>query len=81
MYLSLSPFPFSSLLFSAICKASLDNHFAFLYFLGMVLVTTSCTMSQTSVHSASGTLSVGSDPLNLFVTSLCNHKGFHLGHT
>ena len=32
-----------SLLFSAICKASLDNHFAFLYFfsLGMVLITTS----------------------------------------
>ena len=29
MYLSLSPLPFTSLLFSAICKTSLDNHFAF----------------------------------------------------
>ena len=27
-----SPLPFSSLLFSVICKASPDNHFAFLYF-------------------------------------------------
>ena len=33
-------------------------HFAFLhlFFLGMVLITASCTMSQTSVHSSSGTL-------------------------
>ena len=39
-------FPFTSVLFSAICKASSDNHFAFLhfFFFGMVLVTTSCTM-------------------------------------
>ena len=39
----LSPLPFTSLLFSAICKASSDNHFAFLhfFFLGMVLITTS----------------------------------------
>ena len=29
--LSLSPLPFTSLLFSAICKVSADNHFAFLY--------------------------------------------------
>ena len=28
VYLSFSPLPFSSLLFSAICKASSDNHFA-----------------------------------------------------
>ena len=28
---SLSPLPFTSLLFSAICKTSLDNHFAFLH--------------------------------------------------
>ena len=36
-----------------------DNHFAFLhfFFLGMVLITASCTMSQTSVNSSSGTLS------------------------
>ena len=37
---SLSPLAFTSLLSSAICKASLDNHFAFLHFFfwGMVLV-------------------------------------------
>ena len=52
VYLSFSPLPFASLLFSTICKPSSDNHFAFLhfFFLGMVLITTSCTMSQTSVH-------------------------------
>ena len=40
-YLSFSPLPFTSLIFSAICKASLDNHFAFLhfFFVGMVLIT------------------------------------------
>ena len=57
VYLSLSPLLLASLLFSAICKASSDNHFAFLhfFFLGMVLITAFCTMSQTSVHSSSGT--------------------------
>ena len=35
VYLSFSPLPFTSLLFSAICKASSDNHFAFSFlFLG-----------------------------------------------
>ena len=32
VYLSFSPLPFTSLLFSAICKAPSDNHFAFLHF-------------------------------------------------
>ena len=31
VYLSFSPLPLASLLFSAICKASSDNHFAFLF--------------------------------------------------
>ena len=31
VYLSFPPLPLSSLLFSAICKASSDNHFAFLF--------------------------------------------------
>ena len=50
---------FASLLFTAICKASLDSHFAFLHFfsMGMVLIPISCTMSRTSIHSSSGTLS------------------------
>ena len=71
VYLFFSPSSFTSLLFSAICKASSDNHFAFVhfFFLGMVLITASCTMSQTSVHNFSGTLSVSFNPLNLFVTS------------
>ena len=64
-------FPFLlcfQLLFSVICKASSDSHFACLhfFFLEMVLITASCTrvlittsytVSQTSVHSSSGTLS------------------------
>ena len=32
------------------------------FFLGMVLITVSCTMSRTSVHSSSGTLSIRSNP-------------------
>ena len=38
---------FASLLFTAICKASPDSHFAFLHFFstGMVLIPVSCTMS------------------------------------
>ena len=50
-------FCFSS--FITIYKASSDNHFAFLhfFFLEMVLITTSCTMLRTSIHSSSGILS------------------------
>ena len=42
--LSFSPLPFTSLLLSAICKATSDNHFAFLhfFFLRMILITASC---------------------------------------
>ena len=71
LYLSLSPLIFTSLLSSAIYKASSDSHFAFLnfFFFGMVLVTASCTMLQTSVCSSSNTLSTRSNPLNLFVIS------------
>ena len=59
IYLYFFPLPFTSLLFTAICKSSSDNHFAFLhfFFLGMVLICASCTMSRNSVHSSSGTLS------------------------
>ena len=71
VYLSFSPLPLASLLFITIPKASSDNHFAFLhfFFLDMVLITASCTMSWTSVHSSSGTLFIRSNPLNLFVAS------------
>ena len=56
--LSFFPLPLASVLFSAICKASSDNHFTFLhfFFLEMVLITASCTILWTSVHSSSGTL-------------------------
>ena len=59
VYLSFSPLPLASLFFSALCKASSDNHFAFLhfFFLGMILIPASYTVSRTSVHSSSGTLS------------------------
>ena len=52
-------------------RPSQTTIFAFLhfFFLGMVLITASSTMSQTSVHSSSGTLSIRSNPLNQFVTS------------
>ena len=71
VYLSLFPLPFASLLSLAICKASSDSHFAFLrfFFFGMAFVTASYTVLWTSIHSSSGTLSTGSNPLNLFVTS------------
>ena len=73
---------FTSLLFPAICKASSDNHFAFLhfFFMGMVLITASCTMSQTSIHSSSGTLSDLIPGISLSL-SLYNRKIFDLGHT
>ena len=71
VFLSFYFLPFASLLFSAICKASSDNHFAFLhfFFMGMVLITTSCTILWTSVHRSPGTLSMRSNLLNLLVTS------------
>ena len=70
-YLSFSPLLFASLHFTAICKASSDNHFAFLPFfsMGMVLIPVSCTMSRTSIHSSSGILSIRSSPSNLSLTS------------
>ena len=83
VHLSFSPLPLASLLFSAICKAFSDNHFAFLhfFFLGTVLITASCTMSRTSVHSSWGTLSIRLNTLNHLSLSLFNCKGFYLGHT
>ena len=81
VYLSFLPLPLASLLFTAICKASSDNHLAFLhfFFLGMVLITASYTISRTSVHSSSGTLSE-LIPSIYFSLPLYNHKGFDLGH-
>ena len=77
IYLSFTPLDLASLLFSAICKASSDNHYAF--FFGMVLFTASCTVLWTSIHSSSGTLS---DLVSWIYLSfpLYNHKLFDLGH-
>ena len=68
VYLSFSPLLFTSLHFTAICKASSESHLALLhfFFLGMVLIPISCTMT---VHSSTGTLSIRSNPFNLCVTS------------
>ena len=43
--------------------------FCISFFGGMVLIPVSCTMSRTSIHSPSSTLSIISSPLNLFLTS------------
>ena len=47
LYLSFSALLFTSLQFTAICKASSDSHFAFSHFFSMVMVLNpvSCTMS------------------------------------
>ena len=60
-------------------KTSSDNYFAFLhfFFLGKVLITTSCTMLWTSVHSSSGTLS-DLIPWVYLSLPLYNHKGMIL---
>ena len=82
MGISFSPLPFTSLLYSGICKASSDNHCAFLhcFFLEMVLFTTSHTVLQASIHSSSGTLS---DLISWIYLSLplCNRRVLDLGHT
>ena len=71
VYLSFSPLLLSSLLFTAIFKACSLSRFDFLhfFFLGMVLIPVFWTNSQTSIHSSSGTLSIRSTLLNLFLTS------------
>ena len=82
VYLSFSSLSLAHLLFLAICKAFSDNHFAFLhfFFLGLVLITASCSVSWISVHSSSGTLS-DLIPWVYLSLPLNNHKGFDLGHT
>ena len=78
-----SPLSFTSFLFSAICKASSDNHFAFLHFFfsGLVLVTTYCTCHEplSIVYHALCLSEVV--PQIYFSLPLYNHKGFDLGHT
>ena len=82
VYLSFSPLLFTSLLFTAICKASSD-HFAFLhfFFFGLVLIPVSCTMSWTSVHFHQVLYLSDLIPWIYFSLPLYNCKGFDLGHT
>ena len=77
VYLPFSPLVFASLVFTAICKASSESHSAFLhfFFLGMVLLPVSYTMSWISIHSSSGTLSIRSSPLNLLLTLIVQSLG------
>ena len=83
VYLSFSHLPLASLLFSAICKASSYNHFAFLYFffLGMFYITASCTMSQNSLHILQALCLSDLIPWTYLSLPLYNHKGFDFGHT
>ena len=76
VYLSLS-LPSPSLLFSGIWTAFLDNHFAFLHFIlfGVILVTTSCTSLQTSIHSSSSALST-----TLTLESICHLHCILINH-
>ena len=79
VYLPFSPLPFTSLVLTAVYKAFSDNNFAFFHFfsLGMVLIPASCTMSWTSVHSSSGTLS-DLIPWICLSLPLYSPKGFNL---
>ena len=78
LYLSFSPLLFTSLLSTAICKASSESHFGFLHFfsMGMVLIPVSCTMSRISVHSSSGKR-IGNQKL-FSLLSLAQNKLFHM---
>ena len=71
LYLSIPSLILAFLLFTAICKGLLKQPFCFFAFFlgGMVLIAASFTMSWTSTHSSSGTPSIRSNTLKLFVTS------------
>ena len=71
VYLSFSPLLFTSLLSQLFVRPPQTAILVFLhfFFLGMVLIPVSDTMSWSSIHRSSGTLSIRSSPLNLFLTS------------
>ena len=60
------------LFFSQLFVCLLRQPFCLLhfFFLEMVLITASCRISWTSIHSSSVILSIRSNPLNLYVTSI-----------
>ena len=81
VYLCFHPLPFTSLLFTAICKASSDDYFAFCISFSWGW---SWSLPPVQCHeplsNSSGTLSDLISWIYLSL-SLYNHKGFDLGHT
>ena len=83
VYLSFSPLSFTSLLFSAICKASSDSHFAFLHFFSSRW---SWSLSPVQCHKPPfivlQVLCLSDLILWIYLSlPLYNPKGFDLGHT
>ena len=76
VYFPFCPLRVASFLFSPLCKAFSESNFALLHlcFLGMVLITTSCTKLQISIHYSSGPLS-DLIPGIFLSLPLYNHKG------
>ena len=83
VYLSFYPLPFTSLLFSAICKASSDNHFAFLHFFFFEWFWSLPPIQHYKSPSIVLQALCLPDlfPCIYLSFPLYNHKGFDLGHT
>ena len=82
VYLSLSLFPFASLLFSATCKASSDNHFTFLYFSWGWFWSPPPVLCYKPPSTVLQALCLSYlIPWIYFLLPLYNHKGFDLGYT
>ena len=83
VHLFFSLLSFTSLLFSAICKTSSDNHLAFLhfFFFELVLITDSCTCHKPLSIVLQALCLSELIPWIYFSLPLYNHKGFDLGHT
>jgi len=81
VYLSFSPLPFASLLFTAVCMASSENHFAFLHFfflgMGLSLPPVQCHKSPSIVLQALCLSDL--IPWIYFPLPLYNCKGYGLG--
>ena len=83
IYLSFSPLLFTSLLFTAICKASSDSHFAFcIYFSWGWSWSLSPVQCQESPSIVLQALCLSDLIPSIYLSCLLyNHKGFDLGHT
>ena len=67
-------------LFSAICKASSDNHFAFLHFFFLIMVLTSAFCHKPPSIALQALWLSHLVPWICLSLPLYNHKGFDLGH-